>query len=138
MAASAASSAALLFPREDGTLPDKPLFSNEPISYLKLESEEGHVFIVDLDAAVSFSDTIRSQLEIQRSISEFHDLKKDEIPILAFPFPTRALENFCKWLLYKKRWNNVVTEKIPNHPLPKDLNLLYWCLIMGQMLCEHY
>ena len=111
----------------------KPLFSSDPIDYIKLTSEEGpdqHIFIVDKDAAVRYSSTIKDLINISQEM-EKGGLQDDQAassssavadlhPIEFREIPMRALETCVKFFYWKKRWANVVTERIPDFPLPSE------------------
>ena len=118
----------------------KPLFTTDPVEYIKLTSEEGenqHVFIIDKDAALRYSSTIKDLLGIAQDMKDLNDPSTSAGPEMNIEFreiPTRALEVCVKFFYWKKRWANVVTERIPEFPLPTDKNIALNTLVAANEL----
>jgi len=135
--------------------PEKPLFSSDPIEFIRIESEledgQPHVFIVDKDAIVRYSKTIESLVNIQSEMSSMMPsssgttLSDDaetsspgpvvaEYPLEFREIPQRAMENVMDFCYWKKRWANVVTERIPDFNRATEKNLALHVLVAANEL----
>lgn len=85
------------------------------VEYIKLQSSDGHVFIVDQEAACA-SATIAALFSVE--IREM-TLASDN-PIHFKEVGTAILEKVCQYFYYKKKYSQVVTEKIPEFELPSE------------------
>ena len=106
MAATSSSSAA------EGPSPDAP------VSYIRLESADGHVFVIDEQAGLA-SQTISSMFapEIKAIASD------SGAPIQFKVISTAILEKVCQYFYYKKKYSKVVTEKIPDFEIDPKIAL---------------
>ena len=105
-----------------------PLFTDEPIEYIRLESAEGHVFFVDKNAAM-LSSTIAGFFDpLLASVADL------SVPILLGGIGTRALEVTVEFLYYRKRWKNVVVETIPEYKIERDPLTVQEALVAGAFL----
>jgi elongin-C len=89
-----------------------------PVEYIKLESADGHVFVVDQEAACAsatiaalFSPEIR-----EMTLASGKPIRFGEIG-------TAILEKVCQYFYYKKKYSKVVTEKIPDFDIPPKIAL---------------
>ena len=92
-----------------------------PVEYIRLQSAEGHTFIIDRDAAKKSSSTISNMfapeiMEIAADGGASH-------PVILGDIGTRILEKVCSYFYYKKRYTKVVNEKIPEFEIPPDIAL---------------
>lgn len=137
-------------------LPEKPLFTDEPIEYIKLQSnpeEAGgsHVFWIDKDAAMKFLPSVADLININeemRNMSESSQPscssslsddvvtqtgpKVNENPLEFREASKKALEFVIFSIYHKKRYQNVVRTEIPKFRAPDDLlfckHILVSCL----------
>lgn len=140
----------------------RPLFSSDPIEYIKLVSEEGHIFIIDKDAAMRYSSTIKDNMSISddmdkqstnnkptcsSSLSDDGESSVSSVVTNAGPtpisqldpiefreIPTKAMDKCCQFFYWKKRWANVVTERIPDFPTPTEKVLALNTLVASNEL----
>eukprot|EP00010_Vexillifera_abyssalis_P007029 CAMPEP_0201546300 /NCGR_PEP_ID=MMETSP0173_2-20130828/2624_1 /ASSEMBLY_ACC=CAM_ASM_000268 /TAXON_ID=218659 /ORGANISM="Vexillifera sp., Strain DIVA3 564/2" /LENGTH=112 /DNA_ID=CAMNT_0047954925 /DNA_START=55 /DNA_END=393 /DNA_ORIENTATION=+ len=89
-----------------------------PINYIRLESAEGHVFVVDEDAArasqtiaAMFAPEIKPIMEASGNPIQFNEIG------------TPILEKVIKYFYYKKKYSKVVTEKIPDFQIEPEIAL---------------
>jgi hypothetical protein len=136
----------------------KPLFTDDHIQYIKIISGEGEdqqIFILDKDAAMRFSSTISDLFNIGDQMKEMGVQDDPSFPsssssstsppssliphdaFLEFrELPGRALEICIKFFYWKKRWQNVVIERIPDFPLPADRNIgLHTLIAANELRC---
>jgi hypothetical protein len=115
----------------------RPLFSDANIDYLKIiagEGEDQHVFIIDKDAAVKYSSTVRDMLSIGAELPTGTS-DDSSIPELEFrDYPMKSIEVAIQFFYWKKRWANVVVERIPDFPLPTDKNVALNTLVVANEL----
>lgn len=141
------------------TKTEKPLFTSDPIEYIKIESEtneqgQTHVFIVDKDALRRYAKIIDDLINIQTEMASLPqsssssgtslcddgaETSEPQIAIekCSFEFreiPKRAIETICDFAMWKKRWANVVTERIPDFPLPSEKNHALHVLVASNEL----
>ena len=91
------------------------------VEYIKLQSAEGHIFIIDRDAAKKASSTIANMFAPE--IIEIASDGGSSHPVILGDISTRILEKVCSYFYYKKRYAKVVNEKIPDFDIPPEIAL---------------
>jgi transcription elongation factor B subunit 1 len=91
------------------------------VEYIKLQSAEGHIFIIDRDAAKKASTTIANMFAPE--IMEIASDGGAAHPVVLGDIGTRILEKVCSYFYYKKRYAKVVNEKIPEFDIPPEIAL---------------
>lgn len=110
--------------------PEKPkLFSDDPVKYIKIETGDGHIFIVDENALKAHSSTIAGLLD--PLLAGFSDPSQ---PIEFDGIAMRAMEVGIEFAYYKKRWIPDVYNTMPEFELPPDKNLQEEVLCASQFL----
>ena|SRR3989338_8407940 len=108
-------------PSNPGGASSGPSDDGGNVEYIKLQSAEGHTFIIDRDAAKKASSTIANMfapeiIEIASDTGFSH-------PVILGDIGTRILEKVCSYFYYKKRYAKVVNEKIPDFEIPPEIAL---------------
>lgn len=98
----------------------RPLFPAEPVEYMSLETGDGHLFLVDKEAVQRSSGTLRVMIEAQASLDTVDDLEKGQKFVKLEELGAAAVAGVLEYLYWRKRWINVVSEKIQDWPVPRD------------------
>lgn len=123
---------------ETSTVVPPPLFSTEPVVYIGLRSynPDGstHLFIVDQDAFTRYSGTVNdlvkttAEFEAQIQVKVEGELSDDPASqnidnLVVFDFKNidkQSMDYCVMFPFWKKRFCNVVTERIPDFIVPSS------------------
>ena len=99
----------------------RPLFSTDAVEYMHITTEDGHLFICDKEAVHRSSGTLKVMIEAQSALNSVGEESK---PIVSIPIQgghsSPAVAGCLEFLLWRKRWINVVIDKIIDWVAPTD------------------
>lgn len=99
----------------------RPLFPSEPVDYMRIETDDGHLFIFDKEAAQRSSGTLRVMIEAQAALDTTVEPEANRVIAMKIAdHGSRAVDGVLSFLYWRKRWINVVVEKIQDWPIPRE------------------
>lgn len=99
----------------------RPLFPSEPVDYMSIELDDGHLFIFDKESAQRSSGTLRVMIEAQAALDSTQELETNsKVAMKIADHGSRAVDGVLSYLYWRKRWINVVIEKIQDWQMPRE------------------
>lgn len=132
MAATSSASSPAVAPVATQTL---PLFPEEPVEYMRVELEDGHLFIFDKEAATRSSGTLRVMIEARNALDTVPEAETNKIfEMKIADHGTLAFQGILTFLYWRKRYINCVIEKIQDWPIPRENQ----ALLQEMAVCAHF
>lgn len=89
-----------------------------PIEYMRLELDDGHLFICNQEVAHRFSGTLRTMIDEQAVLDAISNEKK-MISVKISDHGTAAIEVVLNFIHWRHCYSDAPLAETPNWPIPK-------------------